>query len=306
MTCLYFTESDVERLLTPRAVTNALEEAFRGLARGEAVQAPRLRVKHGAHVLHNLPCVSRALGLAGVKSYLSGPAGVSFATLVFELESCRLKAVVESNRLGQLRTGCATALACRYLAVPGPQVLALFGTGTVARGQLEALDDELDLQEVRIFSRARENRERFRRWAAERLGLEVLPAATVAEAAEGANLVVTATSAAQPFLESSMLPPECHVNAVGANWFRRREIGESVVRDSGRIVVDDREQAGLEAGELEGIDPQRLESLADLVSAHFGTAPSRHDRPPRTLFKSLGVAIEDLAAASLLIPPPLA
>lgn len=289
----YVTEEEVDRVLSARPLTDALEQAFRALAAGQARQAPRLRVTSPPQVLHNLPAVG--LGRAGLKTYLSGPHGVTMVTVVFELESGRLEALIESNRLSQLRTGCATALATRFLAEPGPQRLALLGAGVVARGQLEALAAEQQLAEVRVFSPRPESRDGFVGWARERLSLEVRACASPAEALDGANLVVTATSSGKPLVEESMLSPTCHVNAVGANRAGRRELASEVVLASALTVVDDLEQARTEAGDLlevPGLDWGPLVPLASLVAA----PPAR--RPPRTLFKSLGVAIEDLAAAA--------
>lgn len=294
----HVTEAEVDRVLEPRALTDALEAAFRSLAEGTALQAPRLRVARSPHVLHNLPSLSEPLGRAGIKSYLSGPAGVTFVTLVFELATSRLEAVVESHRLGQLRTGCATALASRYLADPGPQRLGLIGTGTVARGQLEALAAEHELEWVRVFSRQSSARQAFADWAGEALGLAVDPAESVAAALEGANLVVTATTSGQPLVAESMLSPRCLVHAVGANRAGRRELESQVLLSSDLTVVDDLEQARLEAGdfmEVEELDWSGLRTLADLVQS----PPER--LPARRIFKSLGVGIEDLAAACLVL-----
>lgn len=288
----YVTEEEVDRVVSARPLTDALEQAFRALATGQARQAPRLRVTSPPHVLHNLPAIG--LGRAGLKTYLSGPQGVTMVTVVFELESGRLEALIECNRLSQLRTGCATALATRYLAEPGPQRLALLGAGTVARGQLEALAAEQELAEVRVFSPRPQSRDDFVGWARERLSLEARGCASPSEALEGANLVVTATSSGKPLVEEAMLAPKCHLNAVGANRAGRRELASEVVLSSQLTVVDDLEQARIEAGDLlevAGLDWGLLVPLASLVA----NPPAR--RPDRTLFKSLGVALEDLAAA---------
>ncbi|GMU53451.1 MAG: hypothetical protein AMXMBFR33_25970 [Candidatus Xenobia bacterium] len=292
----YVTEEEVDRVVSARPLTDALEQAFRALATGQARQAPRLRVTSPPHVLHNLPAI--ALGRAGIKTYLSGPQGVTMVTVVFELESGRLEAIIECNRLSQLRTGCATALATRYLAEPGPQRLALLGAGTVARGQLEALAAEQELAEVRLFSPRPQSRDDFVGWARERLSLEVRACASPTEALEGANLVVTATSSGKPLVQEAMLAPKCHLNAVGANRAGRRELASEVVLSSQLTVVDDLEQARIEAGDLlevAGLDWGPLVPLASLVA----NPPTQ--RPSRTLFKSLGVALEDLAAAAYVL-----
>ncbi len=295
---LYITEADVQRLLTPREVTDALEVTFQGLARGEGAQIPRFRVRHGKQILHTLPGLSRTDGVAGVKTYLSGPSGARFVTLLFGLESGELEAVVESDRLGQLRTGCATALSARYLAPQGPLVLGLVGAGTVAWGQLEALAAERSLAEVRVFSRGADKRQEFCRRAREALGVQAVAVDSAALAVRGANLVVTATWSRNPVVTADMLAPACHVCPVGSNWPDKREVDEAVVLQSDLVVVDDLEAARAEAGDLLAVpdlDWSRLRTLADLVAA------GPLVRPARTLFKSVGVGLEDLSAAALAV-----
>lgn len=295
---LYLTEADVDRLLTPRDVTDALEATFRGQGRGENAHLPRFRVRQGKRILHTLPAICESDGVAGLKTYLSGPGGARFVTLLFSLESGGLEAVVESDRLGQLRTGCATALSARYLAPGGDAVLGLVGSGTVAWGQLEALKSEIPLAQVNVYSRSAEKREEFCRRALEALEVEARPVDSAARAVEGATLVVTATWSREPLLTSTMLAPVCHVCPVGSNWPDKREVDELVVRSAGLVVVDDLEAARTEAGDLlmvEDLDWSRVWTLADLVS---GRCP---ERPDRTLFKSVGVGLEDLSAAALAV-----
>lgn len=293
---LYLTEADIHRLLVPRDVTDCLETSFRHLAAGKADHHPRVRVREGKHILHTLPAIGE--GYAGVKTYLTGPAGAKFVTLLFGQSSGRLEAIVESDRLGQLRTGCATALAARYLSPGGDHVLGLVGTGTVAWGQLEALKAELPLAQVNVFSRTPESREEFCRRALAELGVEARPVGSAAQAAEGATLIVTATWAKEPVLTQAMLPPTCLVCAVGSNWPDRREVSEDIVTGADRVVVDDVEAARTEAGDLllvPDLDWTRVEALADLV-----TSP-KVETTGRVLFKSVGLGLEDVAAAALAL-----
>lgn len=280
---LYLREEDVERLLRPAEVTDALEAVFRE----KAPQQPRQRVNSGPYVLHQLEAISPALGFASSKVYLSGPAGVRFLTLLFQLEDCSLAAVIESARLGQLRTGCATALAARYLARRPVRKLALLGAGTVARGQLEALRAEVAPGEVTVWSRKPESREAFAAWG------EASACGSAEEAVDGADLVVVATSSSKPVLRGAWLAPEGLLCGVGVNWATRRELDDDAVRKCGLWVVDSLEQARLEAGDLlqtPGFDLDSCVELGELTQ-----------RPPHPWvgFKSLGVGREDLAAAAL-------
>ena len=298
---LYLREDDVDRLLTAREVTNVLEQSFLNLAQGRASLQPRVRVVQDKYVLHNLPAISAGLGFAAIKSYLTGPAGVTFVTLLFELASTRLVAVIESNRLGQLRTGCATALAARYLAPSGDLELGLVGTGTVAQGQLEALDSELGdrLKVVRVFGRSSESRQKLVDWASERLQRAVTPCESVELTVRGANLVVTATSSASPVLQREHLGSAGLLCAVGSNWAHRSEVAPAAVLHCRQWWVDNVEQAHKEAGDLvqcPGFDWSVLGALDRLVSQ----PPERLSETGWVFFKSLGLGLEDLAAAALV------
>lgn len=290
---LYLEEADVEQLLRPAEVTDALESVFRELAAGEARQQPRQRVNSGPHVLHQLEAISPGLGMASSKVYLSGPGGVRFITLLFQVSDSSLLAVIESARLGQLRTGCATALAARYLARRPVRKLAILGTGTVARGQYEALQAEVAPERVAIWSRKAESRASFAEWAQG----EVQNCASAQAAVAEADLVVVATASSRAVLEGAWLAPQGLLCGVGVNWANRREMDDEAVRRCGLWVVDSREQAGLEAGDLLQTPGFDLTSTVEL--SEFPFRPPAGERPAWTGFKSLGVACEDLAAANL-------
>lgn len=292
---LYISEEQVAQTLQPGPVTDALERCFLDLAQGLASNQPRSRAVLGKHVVHTLPAISRRLGRAACKTYLSGPGGVRFMTLLFDLDSSELLATIESNRLGQLRTGCATALAVRHLLREGPVWLGLLGSGTVARGQLEALHAELGprLEEVRCWSRR--GGQALADWAHTTLGRQVLVTQDVPGSVRDANLVVTATSAMTPILDGDSLGPEGVLCAVGANWAQKREVDGTAVHRC-RWWVDDLQQARIEAGDLllvPDFDWEQLGTLSQLVQK---PVPQQGWRA----FKSLGLGLEDLEAASIV------
>ncbi|CAN0318285.1 unnamed protein product, partial [Phaeothamnion confervicola] len=295
---LYITESEVHQLLQPRPLTDALEAAFLQQAQGKAVLRPRDRAILGKNVQHTLSAISAEWGVSAIKSYLTGPGGAGFVTLLFSLATSRLLATIEADRLGQLRTGCATALAVRHLAA-GAQKLALFGTGTVATGQLEALQAELgeSLVEVVVFSRKEESRRAFAEKMSSLLGRAVGTAESPAACLRGANLVVTATSSKEPLFEAGDLGPGGVLCAVGNNWAYKREIDEATVARCSEIWVDDLTQARVEAGDFIQLSTpvwDRCRPLSELVSL------PAEPREGWVLFKSIGIGLEDLAAAYLL------
>lgn len=291
---LVISEQQVTRALQPRACTDALERSFRDWGAGLASNAPRARAVLGKQTLHSLSAVSEALGRAACKSYLAGPGGVRFQTLLYGLQPSELLASIESARLGQLRTGCASALAARYLAPQGPLRLGLIGSGNIAQGQLEALHAEFAdrLVEVRCWSR--KGADRLRDYAYNQLGRSVVEASSAQHCVAEANLVVTATSAGQPVLLGEWLSESGGLLcAAGNNQASRRELDDTAVRRC-RWTVDSVDQARGEAGEFLAVSDFDWAALRELKE--FGPAATRG----WTGFKSLGVGIEDLAAASLI------
>lgn len=291
---LHIGEEQVWRTLQPVPLVDALERSLLDWKEGKACNHPRARAVLGKQVLHSLSAISAPLDRAACKTYLSGPNGVRFVTSLFELSSNRLLATIDSDRLGQLRTGAATAVAVRHL---GPEALdlALLGAGSVARGQLEVLAACFGprLRSIRCWSPRRASE--LAEWAVDQLGLSVMVEASVEEAVRSANLVVTATSASKPVLQGSWLGPRGLLCAVGANWAHRREIdGAAVLRC--QWWVDDLLQARIEAGDFLQVpefDWASVGNFPELVGHQVAGAGWLG-------FQSLGLGLEDLVAADLV------
>jgi len=300
---LHLTEDDVEKTLTMDACLEAVEGALRQWAVGRAVNRPRSRAAVPGAILHVLPAASSSLKRLAAKVYATAKGGVRFVVLLFDAGSADLLAVIEADRLGQMRTGAATGVATRCLAGAGAAILGILGTGWQARTQVQAIARVRTLREVRAWGRDRGRLIDFCAEVAKDTSVAVLPAASAEAAVRGADIVVTATSAPTPVLKGSWLAPGTHLNAVGSNRPDRREIDDDAVGRSNLIVVDSLEQARLEAGDLllaappKGGPPlDRAVELADILS---GRRPGRQDERQITLFKSLGIGLEDLAVASL-------
>ena len=318
---LYLSEQEVEHLLTMGACIEAVEEGFRQWAAGTASNQPRSRARVRGGVLHVLPAASAAWGRMAVKSYASTRGGTRFVVLLYDLEGSDLLAIIEADRLGQIRTGAASAVATRHLARQDARVLAVLGTGWQARGQAAAIAAVRALGEIRAFGRDSGRLTTFCEEIASDTGVRVVPSKSAAEAVRGADIVTTATNSATPILEGSWLAEGTHVNAVGSNRIDRREIDPATVRRADLVVVDSIEQARIEAGDLVDdpavaggpFDDHRpggdscarpstpvLERAVELARIVSGEHPGRGARDEITLFESLGIGLEDLAAASIV------
>jgi ornithine cyclodeaminase/alanine dehydrogenase-like protein (mu-crystallin family) len=302
---LYLTENDVDRLLLMPACIEAVEHAFQDVAAGNAAFRPRTRVAAAGAMLHVLPAASDRLGRLAVKAYATTSEATRFVVLLFDARTAEHLATIEADRLGQRRTGAASGVATRYLARPDAANLAVLGSGWQARAQVEAISCVRRLREVRVWGRDRDRLIEFCGEVTRATGASVQPAKNAEAAVRGADIVVTATSAGQPILKGAWLSPGMHLNAVGSNRADRREIDDEAVARADVIVVDSTEQARLEAGDLllakspEGT-LQPVTRAIDLATIVSGRHPGRTDARTLTLFKSLGIGLEDLAAASLV------
>jgi ornithine cyclodeaminase/alanine dehydrogenase-like protein (mu-crystallin family) len=298
---LYLTEEDVGRLLPMEACLEAVEAVFRQWGERQADNRPRARAVVRGALLHTLSAGSDTWGRLAAKVYATSREGARFVVLLFDATNSSLLAVIEADRLGQTRTGAASGVASKWLARRDARSLAILGTGWQARGQAKAVAAVRPLASIRAFGRDRDRLQGFCRDTEAACGVKTLACATAEEAVRGADIVVTATSSATPVLEGAWLRPGVHVNAVGSNRADRRELDEAAVGRAGLIVVDSLEQARLEAGDLMGAGSgaplDRAVELKDIVA---GARPGRRDDSEITLFKSLGVGVEDLAAASLV------
>ncbi|MDE3262487.1 MAG: ornithine cyclodeaminase family protein [Acidobacteriota bacterium] len=298
---LYFPESLVREALPMRDALDAVEEVFRELGEGGAQNGPRQRVRVPGRMLHTMSASSAALGYLGLKTYLTARDGMRFVLLLFDQETGSLAAIMEADALGQIRTGAATGVAADYLAAPGASSAGIVGCGYQAETQLEALALVRPLTRVEAFCRNPERRARFARKMSGRLGVEVVPAPSGEAAVRGKPIVVAVTSSAEPVVRGAWLAPGALVVAAGGNSLGRRELDSAAVRHAGRIVVDDREQARIECGDLAPLVASGklawdgLETLGEVVAAGKRSAAAGP-----ALFESQGIAAEDIAAAAVV------
>lgn len=300
---LLIRESQVRETLTmPRAI-DALEAAFRDWAHGRATNQPRQRVHTPQGTLHLMGAAWHSKGYIGYKAYFSFPAGVRFHVVLASAHTGELLALIEADWLGRLRTGAASGLATKYLARTDAATVAVLGAGAQAETQLQAVCAVRSIERAVVFSRTPETRAAFAARMTAQLNIPVHPAESVEQAVAEADVICTVTSAREPILQGAWLKPGMHLNAAGANALARRELDTFAVGRCERIFVDDPAQARVEAAELivpielRKLSWERVHSLAHLVG---GLLPPRQSPEEITLFKSLGIALEDVAAAAIV------
>jgi ornithine cyclodeaminase len=277
-----------------------VEEAGRSLGNGESMNAPRQRVRTGTAMLHVLPAASGSAHALGLKAYTTGPQGAKFWLLLFAGNG-ELLALMQADHLGQIRTGAASGVATRHMSRPQSRSVGIIGTGYQARTQLEAVCAVRPIERVRAWGRTRERLEAFCREMSEKLARPVEPAPSARAAVDGADIVVTITSASQPVVEGAWLSRGTHVNAAGSNRASAREIDGETVARAGIIAVEDVAQAKVESGDLRlAVDEGRFrwERAVTLGAILAGKTPGRTSDDQITLFESLGIGLWDVVAAA--------
>ena len=289
---LYLTEHDVETLVEPAVAVDAIEACFRRMAAGEVQLAPRRRLRLPEGALADMAAADLGLGLAGGKLYAATPNGASFVVCLFDAETSALVAVLEANRLGQLRTGAASAVAARHLARGGAETLGVIGCGYQAETQVACIRAAVPtIERVVAYCRTPERLAAF----CERTGAE--PGESHRDAASG-DVVVTITSSRDPVLRGEWLAPGTLVAAAGANVVTRRELDNAVLERARFVCCDWLEQAKLESGDLVEpvaagvLDWLEVHELHEVVS---GAIVGRQSDDDIVVFKSNGLAAWDVA-----------
>jgi ornithine cyclodeaminase/alanine dehydrogenase-like protein (mu-crystallin family) len=298
---LLLTESDVAAILTMPMALELVEESFRHLAHGTADVHPRRRLHiPGLSYLHYMAAADATAGVMGMKIYTSSREGLRFLVPLFSTRSGDLLALIEADYLGQIRTGAASGVATKWMAREDAKSVGVIGTGSQAKTQLEAVAATRPLESAKVFGRDKDRREAWAKEMGERLKLPISPVATAEEAVRGASILITATTSQNPVVEGKWLEPGVHINAIGANFPQKRELDSNAISRCDLIAVDSREQAKIEAGDLLqvfGEDPLKWETVAELSEIVAGKLIARSNKNQITLFKSSGIASEDIAVA---------
>ncbi len=302
---LYLSESDVVRLVGVEDALSALRSAFADWGGGSVDNAPRQRIKLPQRAMNLMGASWGGGDVCGHKSYFSG----CFYLSLYSISEKRLLALIEANKLGAIRTGAASGLATDVLARKDAHTLGIIGTGRQSRTQILAIAAVRDLATVRVFGRDEARRAAFAAEMRKELDCEVIAADSAEACIRGADIAVTMTTSSEPVLFGEWLSPGTHVNATGANGYARRELDDAAVTRASIVATDQRDQAKVEAREFIDLNAAgRLvwDDVAELGALVRGETAGRTDDNQITLFKSLGIALEDIAFGKLIYERALA
>ena len=285
-------EERIGDLLRWDRLITAMETALAGFSLGWVLQPVRnmLTIEEGNRYFGIMPAVAEDAMGAKLVSFYPGNAGTGVPThlamiLLFRPDTGEPLAVMDGRLITEMRTAAVSAAATRWLAAPDARVLALLGSGVQARAHLAALMQVRDFEEVRVWSRTTEHAQRF----AEQHKAKAMSAEA---AVRGADVIVTATNALQPILKGVWLKPGAHVNAVGSPRPDRRELDDSAMANT--LIVDSREAVLQESGDVI-LSQAKIHAEIGEIFAGIKEAPAS----ATTVFKSVGIAIEDIATAKL-------
>jgi len=295
---LYLTEQDVAELLSPTDAVDVIEGCFRRMAAGSVENRPRYRLGLERGALAVMAAADLELGYAGAKVYAGFRDGARFAVLLFRADSPELVAVLDADKLGQLRTGAASGVAARHLAASGARSLGVIGCGWQAESQVACIRAALpDLERVVAFCRTEERLRAF----CEKHDAE--PGESHRDPAE-CDVVVTVTGSPDPVLRGEWLRAGVLVCAVGANDGRRRELDNVVLERAAFVCCDSREDARLESADLiEPVESGVLDWLEvhELQEVVAGEVSGRQSDDDIVVFKSNGLAAWDVAVAAAAV-----
>jgi ornithine cyclodeaminase/alanine dehydrogenase-like protein (mu-crystallin family) len=307
------TDADVASLTTSHDVIEAMETALRRFSSGETVQPVRtvLPLGSGHDVFGVMPAYVREPAIVGAKlvTVFTGNATLDLPThqstiLLFAPDDGRLMAVLGGRHITEVRTAAVSAISADLLARDDTAVLAIIGSGRQARSHLSALEEVFELSEVRVWSPTPEHQMAFLEEMKSDGAAPLVGAQTAEQAVRGADLVVLATSASEPVVQSEWIKDGAHVISVGACRPDQREMDPALVR-RGRLYVDSLEAARVESGDIVlGIKERRFDAshiVGELGALIAGKIEGRQSLRDVTIFKSLGLAVEDVVAADLAL-----
>ena len=309
MQVLIINQAEVNHLLPMHECIEAMVAALQALSRGDALQPLRsvLWSPGRTGALGLMPSFLGHINSFGLKavSVFPGNHGTAYdshqgVVLLFEAQHGRLLAIIDASSITAIRTAAVSAVATRALAQDAAGDLAILGSGTQAQTHLRAMQVARPLRRVRVWSRDYAHAQAFAARESARSGLRIEALPAVQAAVAGADLICTTTAAREPVLLGAWIAPGAHINAVGSSVAFTRELDTAAVVDA-RLYVDWPDSTVNEAGDFlfpkkEGaIDSTHIRG--DIGSVLLGRVPGRQSPQEITLFKSLGLGVEDLAAA---------
>lgn len=299
---IWLSEDNVASLVTLNDTIGELEKGLRHLGQGKAFNIPKALGSLGPQAsMHSLGSALTEAGYCGYKNWVNTPQGAKAVFILFHAIEGRMLALMEANALGQMRTSAMTGLGTKWLAPANANDMAIIGSGRQALAQIAAVNAVRPLKRLRVWSPTPEKRAAFCDKVRSMFDFDVVEAASLEQATDGAEIITTVTRAREPFLNGSLLAKGAHYNAVGAILPSNAEFHQDVFERAGMIAVDDVPNTRKASREFidyfdqDGHDWNRVRPLGDVIANNEHSL----DGGDITLFKSMGMGISDLSVAAL-------
>lgn len=297
---VYIDNAQVRELLPMDECIQAMEDAFRHEGEGLGGSLVRQTLFYPGGRQRLMIGSSPGFDTYGFKTY---GGGVNLM-MVFSTSENRLEAIMESRVLSEIRTGAVAGLATKHMANEDASSIGVIGSGLQALAQVQAICSVRPIATVKVYTRTAENRETFAEQLRSELGLDAVAVETGEECIGGSDVIVTATGSREPVFAAEWVSAGAHINAIGATTPGRREIDEATVGRCDVVVVESVAQAKVECGELMVAEDRGTFQWSQAVEMRhlvLGLAGKRPSREAITLFNGLGVAMEDTAAAGVVL-----
>ncbi len=301
---LYINEEVVTQALTINDAVALTEQAFLDYGNGKAFNIARERMRHKKGALHLLPAAIPYKNIMGYKAYTTSKYGAEFKFFLHAADTGEMLAVIDASEIGRLRTGAASAIATKYLAPKNADTMFMFGTGYQAEAQLQAIDITNKLDKIYIHSRRHENAITFVEKMNAYTNAELIACEDMAADLPKAQIITTITSSNTPlFTLNELTQTDVHINSAGGNSLIRAEIHEKVIEKADYIIVDNKDVAFKEAGDLLPLlEKGRLHtnSIIELSDIVAGFRNIQNDKPKISIFESQGMGLLDLYCAEFI------
>lgn len=295
---LQLTDAMIDAAVSPADAQQALEDALRSFARGQAAIQERMRTESAGTKLSTMACVLPEQQVAGAKVYTTIAGRFDFVIVLFDSLNGRPLATLEANAITRLRTAAGSVLAARRMARPDVRRLAIYGLGVQGQAHALQLSQAYALEEIRACDPHADPA--AMQALQTRCGVPVRLMGA-AQALEGADMVVTASRSTEPLFAGQAIPAGCFIAAIGSSLPHTRELDDVALMRAARIALDWGPQTRREAGDLVRASPQcglepKLVELADVVD---GRVSGRTHDDEITIYKAVGTALPDIALAGL-------
>jgi alanine dehydrogenase len=287
----YIDDSDVKNNLPVKECVDELREAFISYGKGESNSSPRDRINGKDFVFSTMPAFYEKRGIAGLKTYIFGKNGYRFFVIIFDTADPQRLYAIDANVLGQIRTGAISAMVTSMLVKKKAINYTIIGSGFQAESQLSSISEFYHLENAYVYSRTFDHARKF----AQKSSIKVEPVKDLSCLLDS-DVIASATDTKKPIFNYSMLPEKYHINLIGSNVLGSREADKDVMENSQILIEENSAQSEMESSEISDIrDRKKIITLGEFV-----VNPDKYNGN-KTVFKCLGIGLEDLAAGYVVL-----